>query len=624
MSDSTAGSDRRGTDRRRGERRRHARRGPAADAETSSWFGALDGDGGSSAAFESGDTESSRFFFQQARRLVNAGGNAFQRLYRACLAARAALGLALLGTQGLAAMLGTATPPWTLALSGVYAAQAVTMWLLPSLQRGASVHSMARLSSPRWWLTIGVDLGLFGLLHALDRSAGVSYGALFVLPVLMAGVLTPRLLALATAAMAALMMLGVAWWTVAQGGDGGLRMTQAGLAGIGLFVIGLLASELAGRLAREERAARGSMELARQQAQLNRLVIDEMQEGVLVLDRRGHVRAANPAARGLLAGQQMVRTAPFPLRGVPAWEPLVGAVEQAFGIGGWPEEGRDVTLDFGPGERRMLRLRMRFTRRREAHGTEDLCVLFIEDVRNLLARSRQEKLAAMGRISAGIAHEIRNPLAAIDQANALLAEDCTDPQAQRLTAMVSSNVQRLKRIVDDVMEVAPGVPPQPVALDASALVAEACQDWVRTNNLPSGPDGPLALSVPAHALSVGFEPEHLRRVLINLLDNALRHAVPGPACVQVSLRAQTEQWVSLVVFSAGELIAPEVERHLFEPFFSTRSRGSGLGLYICRELCERYDGRIDYRGQRSAGHSGNEFVVTLRRLPADAPLPPGP
>ncbi|HEX2011027.1 MAG TPA: PAS domain-containing protein, partial [Roseateles sp.] len=243
----------------------------------------------------------SQFFFRQGLRPVKAGGTTFQRLYRACLAARAALGMALLGTQVLVGMLGTAMPAWALPLCGFYALQALVQWLLPRLQRGVTPQSFVRLSSPRWWASIGLDLGLFSMLHLLDRGAGFSYGALLVMPVLMAGVLTPRLLALATASMAALVMLGVGWWQMLLGADVGLRMTQAGLAGMGFFVVGLLASELAGRLAREERAARGSMELARQQAQLSRLVIDEMQEGVLVVDRRGHVRAANPAARGLLS-----------------------------------------------------------------------------------------------------------------------------------------------------------------------------------------------------------------------------------------------------------------------------------------------------------------------------------
>lgn len=600
-----------------------------ADA-AQSWFGpGLDSEADGSTPEREGRTSpgDSHFFSgQPARRLTDAGGSAFVRLYRAFLAARAALGLALLATQLLAGILGVSTPHWTITLSLIYTAQALAIWLLPRLQRGATATSLARLSSPQWWASIGLDLMAFGLLHALDRSAGVNYGALFVLPVLMAGVLTPRLLALATAAMAALLILGVAGWAVLEeGAEPGLRMTQAGLVGSGLFVVSLLASEMASRLAREERSARGSMEFARQQAQLNRLVIDEMQEGVLVVDRRGRVRAANPAARGLLAAgpeQTPVRTAPFQLRGVADWQPLVRAVEQAFAAGHWPADGQDVLLS---GLQRSLRLRMRFTRRREPASdepttSEDLCVLFIEDTRHLLARVRQEKLAAMGRMSAGIAHEIRNPLSAIAQANALLAEDSSaDPQAQRLTAMVASNVARLKRLVDDVMEVAPGGVPEVVALDASAAVHEICLDWARTNALPAAAD-PLTCSVPVEPLVIDFEPEHLRRVLVNLLDNALRHATPGRASVALLLEPHNGQWARLTVFSAGAPIAPEVERHLFEPFFSTRSRGSGLGLYICRELCERYGARIDYR-RRDALPGGNEFVLLLRRSKAFTPTP---
>jgi two-component system sensor histidine kinase PilS (NtrC family) len=565
----------------------------------------------------------SQFFFQPARRLVSAGGSAFTRLYRAFLAARAALGLALVATQLISGALGSALPLWTTALCLLYAAQALALWLLPRLQRGVSAQTLARVSSPQWWASIGLDLALFGLLHALDRSGGVNYGALFVMPVLMAGVLAPRLLGLATAAIAALVMLGVAGWAVLDGADVALRLTQAGLVGSGFFVISLLASEMASRLAREERAARGSMEFARQQAQLNRLVIDEMQEGVLVVDRRGHVRAANPAARDLLAdADASVRTAPFQLRGVPAWQPLVRAVEQAFTSAAWPEAGRDVGLAFESGAMRSLRLRMRFTRRRESEASEDLCVLFIEDNRKLLARSQQEKLAAMGRVSAGIAHEIRNPLAAIDQANALLSEDLSEPRAQQLTRMVASNVARLKRIIDDVLEVAPGAVPAPVPLDASLLVSETCLEWARTNQLAPGPNDPLSCALPLQALVVSFDPEHLRRVLVNLLDNALRHAEPGPASVQVTLApilsANTQALASLTVFSAGPAIPPEVERHLFEPFFSTRSRGSGLGLYICRELCERYGAQIAYRRRQDATMPGNEFSIQLRLIESAA------
>lgn len=552
-----------------------------------------------------------------ALRFERQGGSGFQRIYKVFLAARSALGLALFATQLALSYFGSRPDLWVMLVCAGYAAQTLAMWLWPRLQPPTNPSAMAQLRSPQWLGSIGVDLAVFSILHALNASSSLNFVALLVMPVLMSGLLMPRPLALATTAGVTLMLLATAWLSVVQGLDPALRMTQSGLAGSGLFVVSLLAAELANRLAREERSARGSLEFARQQAQLNRLVIDEMQEGVLVIDRRGRVRSANPAARALLSADGMTRPAPFQLRGVRVWEPLVAGVEKAFTQGQWPAEGADLGLQFEPAHLRSLRVRVRFTRRQGSHTTEELCVLFLEDLRAVQARSRQEKLAAMGRVSAGIAHEIRNPLAAIDQANALLAEDCRQPEQQRLTAMVSSNVQRLKRIVDDVMALSPGAAAEASLIDVCALLTEVCQDWARANQVEAGEQSMLKLLIPAHAVMVSFEPEHLRRVVVNLLDNAYRHAPKHAGALVAALNLRSEQWVELRISSAGESIPPEVERHLFEPFFSTRSRGTGLGLYICRELCERYGGNIEYAGRKQSPHQGNQFVVSLRR---QAPL----
>jgi two-component system sensor histidine kinase PilS (NtrC family) len=452
----------------------------------------------------------------------------FERLYGAFIAARAALGVALVLTLALAGAFGLRPAPAVAALSVAYAALSISMWLLPRFRRAAAPHSFARLRSPQWIATIGADLILFTGLHVASPGSSFNYVALLVLPVLMAGVLTPRVLALATAAVATLALLGTAWLGLLAGGEATLLMTQAGLAGCGFFVITLLAGELAGRLAREESSARGSLEMARQQAQLNRLVIEEMEDGVLVVDRAGKVRAANPAARRLLAPEGTSRAAPFQLRGVPAWGALVKAVERAFAEAAWPEAGRDVPIQFAPDLHRTLRVRVRFTRKREPVASEEFCVLFLEDVRNVQARSRQEKLAAMGRVSAGIAHEIRNPLAAISQANALLSEDATDPAQRQLMRMVTENVERLKRLVDDVMEVAPGQVQEAGAIDATAQIAAICGEWARAAGVALGEQSVLRVELPAEPLGVLFDAEHLRRVLVNLLDNARRHASAVP------------------------------------------------------------------------------------------------
>jgi len=539
----------------------------------------------------------------------------FERIYGAFIAARAAIGIALIITLALTGAFGLRPTLAVTAVSIAYATLAISMWLLPRFRGGAMPQAFARPTSPQWLATIGADLALFTALHVASPGSSFNYVALLVLPVLMAGVLTPRVLALATAAAATLALLGTAWLGLVEGGDATLLVTQAGLAGSGFFVITVLAGELAGRLAREQLSARGSLEMARQQAQLNRLVIEEMEDGVLVVDRAGKVRAANPAARRLLAPEGTSRAAPFQLRGVPAWGALVRAVERAFADGSWPEAGRDVPLQFAPDVHRTLRVRARFTRKREPQASEEFCVFFVEDVRNMQARSRQEKLAAMGRVSAGIAHEIRNPLAAISQANALLSEDATDPAQRQLMLMVTENVERLKRIVDDVLAVAPAQVQEVGAIDATAQIASICAEWARAAGVVVGGSGVLWVELPDEPVGVLFDLEHLRRVLLNLLDNARRHASDKPGAVLVRLGASPDDAARAVfsVLSDGAPIPADVEAYLFEPFFSTRSRGAGLGLYICRELCERYGARIDYRLLPSEEPRRNDFFVDMRR-----------
>jgi two-component system sensor histidine kinase PilS (NtrC family) len=543
----------------------------------------------------------------------------FFRIYRAFLTARASLALVLLALVVGAWLLGNRPPTWLPVMTASYGLLTTVLWAWPS-QRRPGMPERPSLSPRQAMATVGVDLIFFGLLHYLAGTA-LNSQALLVLPVLMAAVLMPRVMGLGVAAIATLNLLAAALLQGSEGNSINL-LTQAGLTGFGLFAIAALASELSARLAKEERSARGSLELARQQAQLNRLVLEEMSEGVLVVDRQGRVRTANPAARRLLSAHGLMAAAPFQMRGVPAWQGLVKAVEQALSSPQKAEDGQEVKLQFDDQSQRELRLRVRFTRGKASRHGEDMCVMLLEDLRTVRARQRQDKLAAMGRMSAGIAHEIRNPLAAIDQANALMAEDAATATQKRLTQMVTENVARLKHIVDDILAVAPGVRPQAPAIDPIETVVAICNEWRSTHSLPGGDEGPLNVDTASCQraphyphIKVRFEPEHLHRVLVNLLDNALRYNSGEPGAMAVSLRwmpsAEPAGMLMLSVSSDGEPISADTERSLFEPFFSTRSRGTGLGLYICRELCERHGAAIDYRLHPPPVRHRNEFFVTV-------------
>ena len=617
-------------ERRRIERRRVERRRPLALPTEDSWFGALADVGqGASAPWPQGPDvhpdagpdadrpglSDSRFLAREAQRIVSSEGTALRRVFRAYVAARAALGAALLVAPWAMALMG-ARPPLGLVLACLaYAGQSLSLWLLggPVEQDGTPPE---RLRRRQWVMTIGVDLLVFSALHLMDSSQPLNYSALLALPVLMAGVMTKRLAALATAAFVALVLLGGAWRQALLGADSVRLLSQAALAGVGAFVITLISSELAQRLAREERAARGSLDIARQQAQLNRLVLEEMAEGVLVIDRRLRVRAANPAARVMLGVDEHRLTMPFPLQGEAGWRSLFEAVEQSFALGHWPDHWRELKLGAGASRSRIVQVRARFTRRdgfdAASDQPEDVCVLFLEDMRQVQARVRQEKLAAMGRMSAGISHEIRNPLAAIAQANALMIEDELAVPQRRLAQIIEDNVQRLKRIVDDVLAVSPSEVTSVHAVDAVALVRQICQDWLLTHDPSGSMLQRVVLRLPAASAQVLFDPDHLRRVLMNLLDNAGRHATQTDGAVIVELRPHARSAVALTVASDGPPMAADVERHLFEPFFSTRSRGTGLGLYICRELCERYAATIDFRPGGTGERHSNLFRVVMR------------
>lgn len=527
----------------------------------------------------------------------------YGRLWRAFMTARITIASVLVLLQAFSYALGNVASGWSIAVCVAYLCATVVVRLLARPKPPGSTFDT------QWVLTVGVDVVAFTGLNFL-QSSGINYTPLFALPVLLASILGPILLALGTAASVTLLLLADAWWmSLHMPGDSSARFLQSGLSGSGFFAVALLANQLALRLAREEQLAKTSQQVARMQTQVNELVIETLTDGVLVMDANGIVRSANPAARRLLATGKMARMAPFVLATQAAWQPLVEVMRQTF-VQQQPQQA-DITLN-DPGQNaRQLHVR---TRLAAVQGNTEgaLCVIFLEDLREMEARVRVEKMAAMGRMSAAVAHEIRNPLAAISQANALLEEDLQDAGHKQLTTMIRQNAQRLAKIVDDVLNISRVQVLSPeahgTALMLDAAVARIAADWT----LQTASKNRTLTAVRADAACVVFDPEHLRRLMINLLDNALRFASQSGQAIQIATQVSVEGQARLSVWSDGLPLEKTVQTHLFEPFFTSESRSSGLGLYICRELCERYGALIGYQRTDRGQVQGNEFFVIFK------------
>jgi two-component system sensor histidine kinase PilS (NtrC family) len=544
----------------------------------------------------------------------------FERLWRAFMTARATLGLVLVLLQGGIFILTSANDSTALLIACAYFGAALAVRLLTKPQQ------MGQTFDTHWLRTVGIDLLAFAALQAV-QSSSINYAPLFALPVLMASVLGSLIMAMGTAAGVTLLLFVYAsWMSLHTPWESTALFVQAALTGSGCFAISFIASQLASRLATVELRAQRSQLAATAQRQVNELVVAALSEGILVVDDQLQVRSANPAARTLLGLTPLPAEDHWQLADQKVLQELGQVVRQSQ-TSQSPQQA-DLTVRHEGRGPRHLWVRTQITPPL-AGQSGTLCVVFLQDQRELQARLRTEKLASMGRMSAAVAHEIRNPLAAIVQANALLAEDLRDPSQLRMTEMVQQNAQRLEKIVHDILHLthtSPGDPPLAADLiDVAEVVKRVCRDWQQQTHAAEA----LSVQLSHHLPAISFDPEHLRRITINLLDNAFRFASRRPQAIQVSndqVDAQGRRSVvNLRIWSDGEPLEPSVEQHLFEPFFSSDSHSSGLGLFICRELCESQGAGMAYdRNTRIVEgqlRSGNEFSVSFRiRHPATAAM----
>lgn len=435
------------------------------------------------------------------------------------------------------------------------------------------------------------------LLHA---SGGIrsGLGILLLMPLAAASSVSRGRMSMFFAALATFALLVENTYWVFQYEIGLTDYFPTALMATACFAIAFVTNRLAKRLVANEELVRERSTDLRNQLEINRLVIRDMPSGVLAIDAEGLVRLANPEAERLLGqqalvGQLLAILAPSLYRIEQRWRTSSGTARMQVSI-----DGRD------------LQVRLLDT----AGGDQGELLIFLEDASKLREQAQQLKLAALGRLTANIAHEIRNPLSAISHAAELLREEA-EPESARLTRIITENSARLERIVQEVLQLN--------RRDRASVEEIGFAGWLRTFVEQVSISEHIQITafrlhLPPETV-VNFDRQHLHQILWNLVTNAWRHSTHRDACVQIGVAILAGQKVELHVIDDGAGVSEEHTNQMFEPFFTTESRGTGLGLYIARELSEANNAVLDFvpsderrpEVEAWAGTGGADFRLTL-------------
>jgi len=491
------------------------------------------------------------------------------------------LGLALLDRDP--PLLAARYPDWFAIIALAYAAFAAGSLALPWVSASVDDSLMP--------LRLLVDIIAVTLLMHTGGGISSGIGGLLVVLIGAASLNLKGEQALLAAAVGALAVLGEQALSAYLGLSSANAFIPAGVLGAIIFVIAATASPLARRLQESEALARQrGIDLANL-AQLNDYVIQNLRESIVVVDADDRVRLINQSAAELLG-------APGREPGRPLQE-LSPSLENILSNWRRGETGPESTLGFDSASR-SARISTYFAPLED--DRQGPLLMFLEDSSLIAEKVRQTKLVALGRLSASIAHEIRNPVGALSHAGQLLKESPSiGDSEQRLLDIINVNSRRVSEIVENVMQLSrrDRTRAESIALDAWAedFVREFCS----TLELH---EGQVSIEAAHEEIGVRIDPSHLHQVCWNLCENALKYAseAAGGICVEISYgRMPGSRRPFLAVSDRGPGIDEEMRERLFEPFATGPSGGTGLGLFISRELCECNRASLVHEPRRGGG-----------------------
>jgi two-component system sensor histidine kinase PilS (NtrC family) len=426
-----------------------------------------------------------------------------------------------------------------------------------------------------------VDLLVLTLMTHASGGLSTQLSLLFLVTIAAGNILLSGRMGTLVAAVAAIGILYEQFYFALTNEDAiePLALLQSSILGISFFAVALFSQLIALRMRQgEELAEQRAQDIANLQ-RLNEQIIRRMRTGIIAISESRQVLLSNEASQQLLGLEQAIE--PFtPLQEVSLL--LDGALYA------WQLNPGSRSLPFRNTEQ-SPEITARFARLSPQDGT---LLLFLEDTSQLTQQAQKLKLASLGRLTASIAHEVRNPLGAISHANQLLAESplATGPD-HRLIEIINQHCRRVNAIIENVLGLSRRQPSIPQAILLYDWLTHFRDEFL---GLPE-PDAEMEIQLPEKTVQVRFDTEQLHQVVTNLVMNGLRYSRRRSGKAWIRLESgESNQLPHLDIIDQGPGV-PEAQRaHLFEPFFTTESQGTGLGLYLSREICEANQARLDY------------------------------
>tara|TARA_B110000977_G_scaffold87874_1_gene116902 strand:+ start:8360 stop:9955 length:1596 start_codon:yes stop_codon:yes gene_type:complete len=454
--------------------------------------------------------------------------------------------------------------------------QTIVIYLIANIIIGFSplVISKAFIARPSVSFVV-LTLDIIGLSLLMAASGGVASGLgnFLIFTVAFAGGLIHGKISTVLPAIAFILTLYIEFYLFFLDQNEMQRFFQAGILGIVYFVSNIFFQSLSRQLHRRESEV-FTLE------QINQIVVDQMRSGVAVVNKDGELKLINASGKQMIYPQDPKAE----MNALP--EDLMAKVDSTV-TGNLKQTFTYSTVQDAPA------LLVTLSKIRTSGAQQD-SLLFFEDSTEIQRKAQQLKLAALGRLSASIAHEIRNPLGAISHAAQLLSESQDlDSGDKRLSDIIQNHCVRMNSVIENVLQMSRRKTAEPKKIDLNDFL----KDFVEEFSVGYSEHCQIDVTNYPGTINVDFDPIHLSQVLGNLCQNGLRYSAKKTGSHKVSIVVGIEElsgvaYLTVIDFGAG--VPNDLIGNLFEPFYTTETSGTGLGLYLSKELCEANNAKLSY------------------------------